>query len=174
MFTLKNKLILSGIALLILAVAGCIFSGTFVVNKTVELSDMGGFYAERVDLTTSATWKKHKDEIQLIETVGFELYITNNEADDVAFWVYADEAAGAAPNPTSVPATARVVIDSLNVAPGPQKITYVESLTVINNLDHLKELVKSGLFDIYAKSTGNTGDTFKIDSVTIVVTFTAG
>lgn len=97
----------------------------------------------------------------------------SSESETVYFNAYIDEADGLAPDPSSVPSSAKVIIDSLGVKPGIQVIPYAESLKILTNLDALKQLTKTGKFDFYGTSTGVDGDTFKVDSVTVVVTFAA-
>ena len=173
MARILGKSALVAVAALVLTAAGCIWSGTFVINQTIVFSPGDDFYSYRVDLTANATWQDHKDNIDRIETVGFILYLNSSESETVYFSAYIDEALGEAPNPSSVPATAKTIIDSLGVKPGKQVISYAESLKILTNLDALKKMTKKGLFDFYGTSTGIDGDTFKIDSVTVVVTFTA-
>ncbi len=173
MLKMKRKIGLVVLAAILLTAAGCFWSGTFVINKTFTFAPGENFYSYRLDLTTNATWRDHKDNIDRIETIGFVLYLNSGEPDDVAFSAYVNEAVGDEPNQSSVPATAKVIIDSLPVAPGKQVISYPQSLKVIRNIDALKKLAKTGKFDFYGTSTGTDGDTFKVDSVTVVVTFTA-
>jgi len=161
------------VAALVLMVAGCIWSGTFVINQTIKFDPDDTFYSYRVDLTTNATWKDHKDNIDRIETVGFIMYLDNKVQETAFFSAYINDPVGDEPNPSEVPATAKVIIDSVGVKSGKQVISYAESLNLLTNLDALKKVTKAGKFDFYGTSTGISGDTFKVDSVTIVVTFTA-
>jgi hypothetical protein len=173
MLRIKRKFGWPALAAILLILAGCFWSGTFVINKTFTFAPGEDFYSYRVDLTTNATWLDHKDNIDRIETIGFVLYLNSSEPDDVAFSAYVNEAVGDEPDQSSVPTTAKVIIDSLPVAPGKQVISYPQSLKVIRNVDTLKKLAITGKFDFYGTSTGNDGVSFKVDSVTVIVTFTA-
>ncbi len=172
MLNLKSKIGLALFGALAISFAGCIVSGTFVIDETFKMSETDQFYSYRVDLTTDPIWIEHKDNIQMIEAVGFVLYIESSENADLSLYVY--KTTGAAPNPTEKPDSAVVIIDNLAVASGPQVITYAQSLAAITNLDYLKKLVFSGQFDFYALSNISDGETFKIDSATIIVTLGAG
>lgn len=174
MSKLKTRIGLAALAVMAITIAGCIVSGTFIIDETFKMTEADQFYSYRVNLTTDPTWAEHKDNIQMIEAVGFVLYISSSESDDVYLSAYVDKITGAAPNPTEVPAAAKVVIDSLVVAPGKQVISYAQSLGAITNLDYLKNLAFTGMFDFYASSTGTDGETFKIDSATIIITLGAG
>lgn len=158
---------------LALLIAGCIWSGTFVINQTITFDPGDDFYSYRVDLTTNATWQDHKDNIDRIETVGFILYLENKVLETAYFSAYINEATGDAPHPSEVPATAKIIIDSLAIKSGKQVISYAESLKLLRNLDALKKMTKAGKFDFYGTGAGGDAGNIKIDSVTVVVTFTA-
>jgi len=165
------KLIISGLVALGLLSAGCIVSGTFVVNETFSMNNAGDFYSYRVDLTTDPTWEDHKDDIQQIEAVGFILYL--NSSAETYFSAYVTELIGDSPDDSDIPATAKVVLDSLPVAEGSQVIPYFETVSAIQNFDVLKKLAKTGQFDFYGISS-DAGVNFDVDSVTVVVTLGAG
>jgi hypothetical protein len=174
MMKLKNRLSPVAVTALIFIVAGCIMSATFVVNETFSLDPADDYYAKRIDLTSDATWEDHEDEIQFIEAIGFELYTTSTEAENVIFNAYVDDATGPGPNMSSIPSGATKVVNNLTIAPGVNKVTYLQSLKVLTNLETLKEKVKKGIFDFYGTSSGSDGETFTIDSITVVVTLSAG
>ena len=155
-----------------LLLVGCIVSATFVITETFTLSPMTGFYFHRVDITTDATWQDHKDQIDFIDAIGMEMYITSTEASTVTFNAYIDTLTTGA-IPAAIPDSATQIINNLSIAPGKTKITYAQSLSILTGLDRLKTLAKLGKFDFFATSSGTEGTTFTVDSVTVVVTVSA-
>lgn len=174
MYTMTRKFGLSGTAIIALIFTGClIVSGTFIIVKKFEFTAQDGFYFYQVDITQEPDWQEHKDKIDFVDVVGVEFYITSNESGDVTFNAYIDDYSGLGPIPTSIPSTATKIIDDLTVSPGVTKISYAQSLSIITGVTRLKALAKIGKFDYYGTSTGNDGNTFIIDSATVIVTFSA-
>jgi len=169
---LKHKLGKIGLLLISLMLAGCLVSATFVIVETFSFSAQSGFYFYPVDITTDSDWQDHKDNIDFIDAAGAEFFITSNETQNVTFNVWIDDPAGVS-NPGAVPSTATKIISGFTVPPGVSKITYAQSLGLITGLSRLKQLAKTGIFDLYATSTGNTGTSFVIDSARIIVTVSA-
>ena len=171
----KILLVLASVMLIAIAFSGCksIISGTFVIVENIEFTAGSGFYFYQVDITDEEDWDEHKDDIDFIDAVGVEFYITSTEATDVTFNAYVDDYSGIGPLPASIPSTATLIIDGLTVPPGETVITYKESLSFLTGIDRLKELVKLGRFDYYGTSTGNDGNTFVIDSGKVIITFSA-
>jgi len=168
---IKNLFGLSLIAVMTLALAGClIISGTFVIVYDFDLTAETGFYYYPVDITEEEDWEDNKDKIDFIDVVGFEFTIENDNSVDVTFNVYVDEFGTGG---GSVPATASIIIDGLTVPPGTTKFTYAQSLAVLKNVDRLKALVKSGTFDYYGTATGNEGANFRISTSKVIVTVSA-
>ena len=159
--------------LMIILVAGCIMSGTFVIVEKFTPTAEDDFYYEGVDLTDNAVWKEHGDQVDFIDAVGFELYTRSTATEDITFDIYVDKYSGPDASPDSVPATATIVVDGVTVSPGTRTVTYAESLKIIKGLDTLKKLAMTGKMDFYATSTGGVGSTFVIDSIKAVVTFSA-
>lgn len=176
--TLFGSLILAG-----LVIAGCLVSGTFVIVRNVNFTFTAdqGFYWYPVDLTDDSDWKKHQDEIDDIDAVGFEFKIQNTSSEDCEFNVWFDRTSGPAdPNnfPTSFdPVTlgAVKVINGLTVAAGATRtVTYAESLGHISNLAAFKTIIKSGRFDYYGTSCGGTDDArFIVTGGKIIITVSA-
>jgi hypothetical protein len=163
---------LFGLALIALLAVGCLVSGTFIIVDDFTFTAQSGFYFYPVDITTEQAWIDHKDQINQIDVVGAEFWITSTESGPVTFDVYIDDFSGG--TPTSVPGTASKILDAFTVNPGAdQHITYTQSLGLITNTARLKTLAKTGKFDYFGTSTGNAGTTFKIDSGKVIVTFSA-
>lgn len=179
----KSALLISGLALLVLAALGCkIVSGTFVVVESFSFTTKTGFYPTAVDLTENDTWQDHKDDIDRIEVVGFELWITNDETSEWTYTGYVNEAT--MPDDTlsqgQVEANATRVFGPLTVpagtvGAGTQKfVSYSESLGLLSNIKTLQNLVKGGLFDYYAIATGGSGGLGgQVDSIRIIITVAA-
>lgn len=105
MFAVKNAVRLTGLALIALLAAGCLVSGTFVIVEDFTFTAQSGFYFHPVDITTECDWADHKDDIDQIDVVGVEFWITNTESGPGTFDAYVNDFSGA--TPTSVPGTAR-------------------------------------------------------------------
>ena len=155
--------------------AGCyLISGTFIIVDTFKFTAQSGFYFYQVDITDEPDWIDHKDDIDFVDAVGVELYITSTETDPVTFSAFVDNYSGPLSSPSSVPTSAKAIIKDLTVPPGTHQVTYAQSLAILQNIDLLKALVKTGRFDYYGTSTGNDGNSFKIDSAKVIMTFSGG
>ena len=163
-----------GLALIALLAVGCLVSGTFIIVEDFNFTAQTGFYFYPVDITTEQAWIDHKDDINQIDVVGVEFWITSTESGPVTFDAYVDDFSGTTPTSLPVPATASKIIDAFTVNPGAdQHITYTQSLGFIKNTARLKTLAKTGKFDYYGTSTGSEGSSFLIDSGKVIVTFSA-
>lgn len=179
----KGVLALTGLALLALVVVGCkIVSGTFVLVESFSFTTQTGFYPTAVDLTENSTWKEHEDDIDRIEVVGFELWITNNETSEWTYTGYVHEST--MPDDTldqaDVDSLATLVFGPLTVPAGTPSagtqrfVTYAESLGLLSNISTLQSLVKGGVFDYYAIATGGSGGLGgQVDSIRIIITLAA-
>jgi len=175
MRALKTRFALIGLAALGLLIAGCLVSGTFIIVDDFQFTAQSGFYYYRVDITDNKDWQEHKDEIDDVDAVGAEFFITSEEEGPVTFSVYIDDyTPDGEPTPNVVPATATVIIDSLVVNPGKHHMTYAQSLKIIVGTARLKALAKTGRFDYFGISSGNLGETFRVDSAKVICTVTAG
>ncbi len=149
--------------------AGCLISGTFVVVQNISFTGTSGLYYYPVDVTNQSEWQQNKDKIDLIEAVGFELYVQNNSHDVATFNVYVDQYSGNL-SANVIPSTATQIIDGLKIHPGPNKINYHKSLQYIENLPTLRALAKTGKFDVYAQVAGADHTQFTVDSAKVVLT----
>ena len=168
-----SKFGILGALLLILSFGGCIVSATFIIDEVFTLSLKDQFYFDQVDVTDDEDWEDHKDQIELVDAVGFELYYTSSESGSVTADVYVDDYSGPGANPSEVPTSATLIIDDFTITPGEGKMSYVESLKAIDNLDILKALAEQGQFDFYATSSGDLGSIVILDSIRVVITLTA-
>ncbi len=177
----RSKFGIAGAAVCLLILAGCLLSGTFVSIIFITDKDFTAqseFYYYYVDLTDDDVWKDHKDNIKDIDLVGFELWVTNHETTSQTFSIYLDDASH--PQYTSlsgVEANTTKVLDDLTLAAGPDvqaHITYGQSFKYLRNVETLKNLVDAGAFHYYGVSNGGSSAGYTIDSVRVVITFTAG
>ena len=87
-----KKFSMAGIAAVILALAGCLVSGTFVLSillvENKGLTYFNDMYFGAADLTVDEVWQDHGDKIKNIDVVGFELWVTNNTTSANKFDVY--------------------------------------------------------------------------------------
>jgi hypothetical protein len=175
MRTLIRKLWLPVSLALGLLFTGCLLvSVTFVIIENFSFTAASDFYTETIDLTSNSDWNDNKDKIDLIDAVGFEMTMINSNSSAVTFNTYI--APASAPTYTrkgQLDTLAFVIIKDLTVQPDTTKMTYAQSLTHIQNLAKLKELVKSGAFTYYGTATGGTAGDFKVDPGKIIITFTA-
>ena len=150
---------------------------TSIFVKTFNFTAQSGFYFYQVDMTEDPDWEKHKDQIDFVDAVGVEFYITSTEPGDVTFNAFITPLnpsySNFGPYPPAVPEAKTQIIEDLTVSPGVTHITYKQSLTFLRGLDGLKELSKKGVFDYYGTSTGNDGTSFIIDSAKVIVTLSA-
>ncbi|MCK4574142.1 MAG: hypothetical protein KAU36_07210 [candidate division Zixibacteria bacterium] len=175
----RNGLLMTGVAAIVLLAVGCLVSGTFVVTEPFSFTAETGFYAYQVDVTDEKDWEDHKDDIDNIDMVGFELWITNNEAFPVTFNAWVDDA----DNPFCTGATCfdalttkTIIIDNLTIPAGPtmrRHVTYGESFTYLENVKVLKKLVKEGRLNFYGTGSDGTDLGFVVDSGVVIVTFSA-
>jgi len=172
---LKNKLAVSMLAVAAIFLGGCLVSGTFIVVEVFTLnSPTSGLYSDAVDLTDNEDWQDHKDDIDRIDVVGFEVWMTNSSSS-LTYSAYLDD-----PQPAlyttagQVQANTTLILEDLEipVTSGSEKvITYAESLTLIQNTETIRTLLKSGQFDYYALTSGSGSAT--VDSVKVVITVSA-
>ena len=170
-----KKTALAAAILAAVTLSGCLLvSGTFVIVKTFSFTTQSQFYHYAVDITDEGDWKDHKDKIDNIDLVGFELWITSHETIPITLNAYLDSM-HTTPYATqlAVEANATKVLEGLTVAPGANHVSYGGSFSYLTNVDELKRLVRIGQFDYYGTATGGTGAGFKVDSARVIVTFSA-
>ena len=169
--------ILTTICLLgVFVLAGCLVSGTFILWESITLNAVSAtFYRGSVNLEDNEDWQDHNEDIDRVETVGFEVWMTNNSSNEIILNGYIDDPRTPLYDEGEVVANTFQIIDSLPV-PGNTSneriVTYVESFDYIDNVADLKRLVKSGMFDYYGILSG-TGVSGAIDSIKVVVTLNA-
>ena len=164
------KLVKTRFGLLALALAGLICSGCLLISGTFIVVDDFSFttydqgYYYQIDVTDKSDWQDHKDQIDFIDAVGFEMHIDNQTASPATFDVWIDTY-GTGPTRQS---TATKVLDAVTVPAGKSTMTYAQSLSHIVGLARLKTLAKEGKFDYYGESS--VGGSFKVDSGKVVIT----
>ena len=170
--THNKKIVAATLAALMMVMAGCIVSGTFMIVKPFDFTTGTGFYYYLVDITNEQDWKDHKDQIDDIDLVGFELWFNNPTASDVTFNCWIDDSNNSAKqNYLEIVQTTKI-LDGLTLPPGKSHLTYGNSFQYIMNVPTLKTLVKSGMFHYYGTSDNGQG-TFTVDSGKVIVTFSA-
>ncbi len=167
------------IAAIAALLAGCLVSGTFVISEIIqgdEFSTGNGFYYHAVDLRDNETWQDHEDDIESIDVIGFEMWIHNYSASATTFDVWIDDIANdSLTSIGEVEDHATQIIDGLSINPGANFVTYGKSLSVLTNTKTLKELLLSGRFHYYGRSSaGIPGPgTYDLDSIRVIVTLSA-
>jgi hypothetical protein len=168
---------MSGLVILALLLACGLTSGTFVIShffRDIDFTTRTGFYYYLVDLNDDPDWEEHADDIESIDAVGFELWITSHETESATFSIYLDEATGPAYETEDDLVVAEVpkVLDGLTINPGANTVSYGESLGYLINVDSLSARILEGTFGYYGVSSYGTSDGYTIDSVRVVVTVT--
>ena len=176
---LRNKLGTAGAAVTLLILAGCLLSGTFVsviVIRDLDFTNRTGFYYYLVDMSDDAVWEEHRDDIKDIEVVGFDLWITNHEGQAHEFNIYvSDRGKAALTTRPEVEDKATVVLDKLKVPADKQThVTYGQSFKYLKNIDLLRSMAYRGGFHYYGLTKLGTTDGFTIDTLRVIVTFSAG
>ncbi len=179
---MKNMILMGTIILLALFTVGCLVSGTFVIVETFEFTTQSGFYPEAINLSDNADWEEHRDKLDKIEIVGFELWITNNESTEWSYWAYMDDYDMSCQDVTCAEAstTKFLIFDTLTVLPATattqstKYVSYAESFTYIKNLDKMKQMMFDGSFNFYGFAEGGTsGNGGAIDSIRVIITVNA-
>jgi hypothetical protein len=165
---LKTRFGLAGLLLIALVTGGClIVSGTFIVVADFSFSTYDQDYHYSVDVTQESDWQDHKDNIDFVDAVGFQMDFTNNSGSAVTFDVWIDTAGA----PGSTPgAGATKIINGLTIPATPVKshVSYAQSLSYITGLDRLKALAKEGKFEYYGHAS--VDGSFNVDSGKVIIT----
>jgi hypothetical protein len=175
---LKKKSLygLLGSTLLLILVTGCfLLSGTWVIIYKVDQADIdakSGFYKFTVNLTNEDVWQDHKDDIDDIADITLTFKLANDGDSTATARVYVSSDSTLA-DTTAVKSSATIILDGISVAPHDTlQMTMAHYYDILQNLDALKKLVKSGVFTAYA-IVPNTLDIEFFD-VVVVVTISAG
>jgi hypothetical protein len=175
MFRAKKNLVpilAVGLALLL---AGCIVSGTFVLDYKItdaELAKYDHLFYKLIDLTDEDVWQDHEENLDEVQSVGFEMWVTN-VGPQTTFDLYVDASADPVYTDTSdVADNATQVVRGLTLAADKQThITYGSSFKYITNVNVLTKLARTGMFNFYAIWTQES--TITVDSLRVVVVLSA-
>jgi len=163
--------------------AGCLVSGTFVIDLDIDNTDISTeseFQYFIVDLTDNEDWEDHRDKIEFIDNIGFQLWVENNGASNagVEFYITRDFSVDI-DNAQEVRDNAIRVLSGLTLVSDDNYIDWPTSLGLVENLDSLKSIVLTENdedtddgFVIYALTTTLPFE-ITIDSATVIVTVTA-
>ncbi len=174
---LKSVLALLTVLSAALLIGGCLMSGTFTIVEEFSFTSEQAIYFYPVDVTDEEEWKDHKDDIDRIDIIGFELWITNNQAAPDTLAVYIDDYGETEWNSLAqLQANTVKVFGDLAIAGGvgtQTHVTYGQSLGYIQNVAELRRLAKEGRFHYYGTSPGDGAAGYTVDSVRVVLTFEA-
>lgn len=163
------------VCVLALLSAGCIISGQFVI-----LFDWGGIAStdqalesEPIDLTSDETWQDHKDNIQNIVDVKFEVEIENLLGTTATGEVYMS--ATEYTTVAAVRANAIRILYGIEV-PGNSSTTvsFEESAQYQENLSEALDLLETGQFYIYGIAENIPFSVNIPQGSRLLVTFSAG
>jgi len=176
----KRKAGVISTAGILLILTGCLISGTFVLSvmiRDLQVSANGENYYINVDITEDQDWQDHQGNIKDIDLVGFELWATNNTGVANKFSAYVADSLSSLDSlstRTEIEEHGILVLKDLPLkATGQTHITYGQSFKYIASLDKLKELAEVGKFKMFAVAN-ESNINFNLDSVLVIVTFTAG
>ena len=133
---LRASVLLATLALAA-GLAGCLISGTKVFSFALPDINVTGNQFERytIDLTNDDTYKEHKDEIRLIDRVGFTCRVVNNNPGAASVSMYFSTESGLG-NPATQ--ATPLFCDFQVASGGTREITYDESLALIEKWDRTK------------------------------------
>ncbi|MEW6411744.1 MAG: hypothetical protein AB1483_04630 [Candidatus Zixiibacteriota bacterium] len=173
MKSLSKYFVLSLTVLILLAGCG-IVSITYMIDEDFDVSGAGDFYYRAIDVTTNPDWEDHQDDIEFVELVAFDIYLTNNEETAVTFDGYVDEYDDLGICPTracfdALTTPTRILKDITIPAGSSRHITVGESFDYIENIDVMKALALTGQFNFYGVSTGGSSVNFSVDSGRVII-----
>jgi hypothetical protein len=169
----KQLLVAAG---LLAVAAGCIISGQFTIlinidNQMYFIDDV--LNPGEVDLTDNGTWEKHKDEIQNIVDVKFEMSIQNETSSEVTGQVYVSTTEYTTVG--DVQDNATLVLSGIVIgANDTRDIKFSESSQYITNLQTLLDLVEGGKFWVYGIAKDAPYTIRILGGTRLLVTFSAG
>ncbi|MDF1546151.1 MAG: hypothetical protein P1R58_13750 [bacterium] len=170
----QNFILICTIAAAMLLLAGCIFSGTFTISKSFSFKIADDIVSKPLDLTTESDWKEHQEEIDQIDGIGFDVWITNTSLVEGKFNIWIDRPTLPTYNKiTEVEKNATLILDGF-IMTGTKDIhlTYGNSFKYLRNLDSLKTIIRTGQFDLYLAHSESPNE-IRVDSGQVVITFTA-
>jgi len=156
-----------------LLLTGCgLISITLLLNEDIpETNVPNGLFTYDVDVTDEQDWEDHKDQIEQVNWVSFELTLTNPGEAAITFNGYVDDVDNAVCSTIGcATATTRVLKNITIPASSTRVITMGESFGFMENMDVLKALAATGRFRFYGVSGGGP---FVIDEGRIVVAIVA-
>ena len=156
--------------------AGCIFSGQFtiVVNVQDEIAYVDQVLnSAEIDLTANSTWDDHRDDIQNIVDVKFELTAENNTSSAVTGEVYVSE--NKYTTAEDVQDSATLVLSGIVVDPNHTRtISFTESSKFIRDMPTLLDLVEKGHFFVYGLAEDAPFVITIQPGARLLITFSAG
>lgn len=179
---LLNKIGLFGTVAILLIVACSFISGTWILTYRLAENESlvwyDDFYYGSVDLNDEGNWEDHVDHIKDIDLIGLELWGNNNTISDQEYNVYIDGAnstLSASSTRSEVEEDATLILEKLPLKKGgKQFISYGTSLNYVRNVDKIKDLLEAGEMKFFAYSNISDTTNIHIDSLNVVITFTAG
>ena len=150
--------------------AGCLVSSTELFDLLIGTFDVNGgeFEQATIDLSEDETFNDHKDEIEVIDRVGFMGDVTNHSGQDALLSVYFSTQAGL----TDPVTQATPIFVNVPIPAAGRTVTYEESLDLLQNFDQLQEAIKGGVITFYTTANGTFNLT--VNDLTMIITFTVG
>ena len=168
MLKVFRNFVVLGLALVLLLTGCGLISVTFLLDEDIDTMPIpSDLFVYDVDVTDDEDWIDHQDDIQQVNWVSFELYLTNPTGTEIAFDGYIDDADNALCGTTACAlGTTRVLKDITIPAGSSRHITMGQSFAFQENVQTLKDLAETGAFHFYGVSTGGA---FVLDSGRVVV-----
>ena len=174
MLKARKNVILLGLAAFVL-LAGCgIISITITIDEDFDVTSTGDFWYKSFDVTENEDWIEHEDDIEFVELVMFDIWMTNHAGSPITFdaYVHHYDSTLITTRPAFDAATTPVqVLSDIVIPAGESKhLTAGQSLAHIVNLPEMKERALDGQFHIYGTSEGGSSFDFSIDSGKVLIT----
>ena len=167
----KNFIAL-GLALVILLTGCGIISVTFLLNEDIDTTSVPtDLFIYNVDVTDEEDWEDHKDDIQQVNWVSFEFYLTNPGGADVTFDGYIDDIDNSQCGTIPCAEAATRVLKDITIPAGSSvHISHGNSFSYMENMSIMKDLAEAGAFHFYGVADGGA---FILDSGSVVVAIVA-
>jgi hypothetical protein len=177
-----KKYLLPMLAVGAFVIAGCIVSGTFIIDELIVFGTSDGFYSEKIDLSDNETWEDHADDIDKIEKVGLEVWITRTTSNDWTITAYVADTLQDLDESFFDTITKNQVFGPFTVTgsadPGTsvKVISYSDSFAHLDHVQELLALIEDGRFNFYSiwESDPPGGEFGTIDSIRVILTLTGG
>ena len=176
---MTNSMWCKSAGMLITLVIAVLLPGCLVLSATESFSQRigdftvssGSFDSENVDLSENSTYDDHKEDIELVDRLGFSMNLVSLSGVPATVSVYISDDPALA-TPAEVASKATLIFEDLEVPTAGRSIDYEESLDLLLSFPALQGAVEAGTFTVYAIAGGDYNVAINDVIVTITMTFT--